>query len=103
MKSFIALVLCVAAFAAQTFALPTDCVKHASNVDRHTVRLYDTHGLHYELGANCLAKQFHPTEVLNYPHRSCNNCGNCHSCRNSYYPHHPYHYGYEPYWSRRAF
>uniref|UniRef100_A0A182WBU2 Uncharacterized protein n=1 Tax=Anopheles minimus TaxID=112268 RepID=A0A182WBU2_9DIPT len=102
MKSVIALVLCVAAFATQTFALPTDCVKHASNVDRHMVRLYDPCALHYELGSNCLAKQFHPTEVVNYPRRSCN-CGNCFGCRNSYYPYHPYHHGYQPFFAGRAF
>uniref|UniRef100_A0A182RSA2 Uncharacterized protein n=1 Tax=Anopheles funestus TaxID=62324 RepID=A0A182RSA2_ANOFN len=62
MKTIFAFVLCVAALATQTCALPTECVKHASNVDRHTVNLYDTCGLHYDLGSNCLSKQFHPTE-----------------------------------------
>ncbi|XP_035911234.1 uncharacterized protein LOC118511805 [Anopheles stephensi] len=101
MKSVIIALVLFVAVATQTLALPADCVQHSSNVDRHTVRLYDCDGLNYELGSNCLSKYFHPTEMLNYPHRSCN-CGNCFSCRNSRYP---YHYGYPPYYygRRRAF
>ncbi|XP_035917179.1 uncharacterized protein LOC118514406 [Anopheles stephensi] len=105
MKSAIIALVLFAAIATQTLALPTDCVKHSSNVDRHTVRLYDCDGLNYELGSNCLSKYFHPTEVQDYPRRSCN-CGKCDTCRDSHYPcsHYPYsHYPYSHYPHRYGF
>ncbi|EAA10937.2 AGAP006551-PA [Anopheles gambiae str. PEST] len=86
MKSIIALVLFVAC-AAQAFALPCDCKKYPSNVERHSVPLHSVCGSYspYEVGSNCLVKHFHPTEVV----KSCGNCGNCPTCRQEYYPHYP--------------
>uniref|UniRef100_A0A182KH56 Uncharacterized protein n=1 Tax=Anopheles christyi TaxID=43041 RepID=A0A182KH56_9DIPT len=86
MKSIIALAVFVAC-AIQTLALPSDCVKHPSNVERHSVPLYGVYGSYtpYELGSNCLVKHFHPTEVV----KSCGNCGSCPSCRQQVYPYHP--------------
>uniref|UniRef100_A0A182PRX3 Uncharacterized protein n=1 Tax=Anopheles epiroticus TaxID=199890 RepID=A0A182PRX3_9DIPT len=87
MKFIIALVL-FAACAAQAFKVTSDCVKHPSNVERHSVRLCDVYGGYspYDVGSNCLVKYYHPTEVVDTPYKGCGNCGRCSSCRQQVYP-----------------